>query len=106
MAMTGILVDINVQGQSEILLRVWHSARWREVWQSLGLQILTLPPISLAANTSDVVLWFECQRRQVVLLTGNRNKDGADSLEQAIRDHNTETSLPVIPLANAQRIEH
>jgi len=39
------------------------------------------------------------------LLTGNRNMIGPDSLEQAIREETSPTSLPVITIANVSRID-
>jgi hypothetical protein len=45
-----------------------------------------------------------CQRERLVLVTGNRNADEPDSLELVIRDENQPDSLPVVTLANPQRI--
>ena len=50
------------------------------------------------------MIWRTCQREQLVLITGNRNDDGPDSLEAVIRDENRPDSLPVFTLANANRI--
>jgi hypothetical protein len=41
----------------------------------------------------------------MVLLTGNRRKKGADSLEQVIREESTSTSLPVITVARVNRLD-
>ncbi len=38
------------------------------------------------------------------MITGNRNDDGADSLEATIRNENQTDSLPVITVANADRV--
>ncbi len=35
----------------------------------------------------------------MLLLTGNRNMDGEDWLEQTLREENTSTSLPVITIS-------
>ncbi|WP_416209756.1 hypothetical protein [Nostoc sp. LEGE 06077] len=40
----------------------------------------------------------------MILLTGNRSMKGEDSLEQVIREESLPTSLPVITLANVDRI--
>jgi hypothetical protein len=40
----------------------------------------------------------------VVLITANRNADDPDSLEATIQDLNTPQSLPVVTLANVERI--
>lgn len=39
-----------------------------------------------------------------VLITDNRNQDGPSSLETAIRTLNTLQSLPVVTVANANRL--
>ena len=40
----------------------------------------------------------------MVLLTANRNKDGEESLEQAILELNQLVSYPVVTIANPDRI--
>jgi hypothetical protein len=39
----------------------------------------------------------------LVLITNNRNADSEDSLEVAIREHNTPNSLPVLTIGNVDR---
>lgn len=53
---------------------------------------------------SDAVLWDVCQREQLVLITANRNADAPDSLEATLRARNAAESLPVLTLANPQRM--
>jgi len=38
------------------------------------------------------------------LIAGNRNDDGPDSLEAVIRDENQPDSLPVVTIANPDRM--
>lgn len=102
--MKGILADNNIQGHLEILLRVWLSPEWREIWQSLNLAIHSFEEFGLDRQTTDVLLWQECQKRNVVLLTANRNNEGPDSLESAIRNQ-TLTTLPVFTLAHPRRVQ-
>ena len=40
--------------------------------------------LGIAPDTLDTDLWQLCQTHQIVLLTGNRNAEGTDSLEAAI----------------------
>ena len=40
----------------------------------------------------------------MILLTNNRNMEGADSLEQTIREENRPTSLPVLTIGDFDRI--
>jgi hypothetical protein len=50
------------------------------------------------------VIWRMCQREGLVLVTGNRNRRGPDSLEAVNQDENQPDSLPVITLADADRV--
>ncbi|MCI0465079.1 MAG: hypothetical protein L0Z62_49795 [Gemmataceae bacterium] len=104
--MKGILGDINVQGHMELLRQSWESAAWQDVWARLALPLHTFAELGLPADESDAVVWRYCQQHQLVLLTANRNDDGPDSLESAIRDGNTPTSLPVFTMADADRVRH
>jgi hypothetical protein len=102
--MKGLLADINAQGQVRPLQRICESETWREIWTHLHLQVHTLHELGLPDNASDVTIWRECQQRQLVLVTANRNADTPDSLEVVIRQENTLQSLPVITLADEERL--
>lgn len=103
--MKGILPDINIQGQAMILLLVWQSREWREVWESLGLSVHTFGEFGWNATAADNVIWRECQKRGLVLLTANRNQDGPTSLETTIREELAANSLPVFTIADPQRVQ-
>jgi hypothetical protein len=103
--MKGVLADINVQGHLDILLRVWQSETWREVWNSLAVAALKFADLGLNPKITDAVLWQECQDRQLVLITANRNQDGPDSLETTIRSRNSPASLPVFTVSDARRLK-
>ncbi len=102
--MRGILADINVEGIVTHLRHIWLSATWRELWFGLGLSVEDLETMNLALDASDAVIWRTYQAQQLVLITGNRNADGPDSLEVTIRAENQPNSLPVITLADARRV--
>ena len=97
--MRAIMADNDVIGQINELLNLCRSDEWREIWLSLNLTIRTFAELSLESSASDAEIWQVCQRKQIVLITGNRNKTGADSLEETIRVHGTPTSLPVLTIA-------
>ena len=71
----------------------------------LDIPMLTFDDVGLAVDSNDRDVWRFVQKRHLILLTGNRNKDGADSLEQTIRDENTPDSLPVVTIGIAERLE-
>lgn len=102
--MRGILADINVEGIVTHLHHIWLSATWREFWFGLGLSVEDLGTMSLPLDESDAVIWRMCQAQQLVLVTGNRNADGPDSLDVTIQAENQPDSLPVITLADARPV--
>ena len=102
--MRGILADINVGKQRRAILAVWSSEYWRDIWQGLDLAVESFQGLGLSLDASDAAIWRTCQREQLVLLTGNRNKDGPDSLEAVIRDENRPDSLPVVTIADTERV--
>src|SRR5205085_2558935 len=63
----------------------------------------TFGDFGLGNEAPDKLVWDTCQREQLVLVTANRNFDGPDSLEAAIRASNTPTSFPVFTLSNPDR---
>ncbi|HEX5273136.1 MAG TPA: hypothetical protein VFW33_21720 [Gemmataceae bacterium] len=104
--MTGILPDVNIEGHFQILLRLLQQGHRAEFWAHMRLRTPTFGDLGLAADTPDVIVWGLCQREGLVLLTANRNYEGPDSLEAAIRTLNTPTSLPVLTLATPEHILH
>jgi Domain of unknown function (DUF5615) len=104
--MRGLLTDVNIQGQVAALRLILEGDEWREIWQSLGISILTFPEVGLAQNATDAEVWRFCQQQQLVLLTGNRNNEGPDSLEATIRAENTSTCLPVFTLSDPEAVRH
>jgi hypothetical protein len=102
--MRGILADINVGRQRDAILAIWVSDGWRDLWSGLGLVVENFPGLGLSHDASDAVIWRTCQREGLVLVTGNRNRRGPDSLEAVIRDENQPDSLPVITIADADRV--
>jgi hypothetical protein len=102
--MKGILADHNADGHLEVLLRTWVGHDWLEIWNELGVPVLTFAELGLSTDVDDVTLWRSCQAHQVVLITNNRNAQGPGSLEHVIRMETTSDCLPVFTLANAERI--
>jgi hypothetical protein len=102
--MRGILADINVVGQRDALLAIWTSEAWREFGSDLGLEVATFRTLGLSDNAADASIWRTCPSEELVLITGNRNDDGPDSLEATIRNENQPDSLPVITIANTDRV--
>jgi hypothetical protein len=102
--MKGILADINVEKQRRGILAIWSSPSWCDLWNDLGLSVQSFPALGLPYHSSDAVVWRTCQREELVLITGNRNKRGADSLEAVIQGENQPDSLPVVTIADQDRV--
>ena len=60
--------------------------------------------VGLLIDSSDRVVWKVAQENQMILLTANRSMKDEDSLEQVIREENTQNSLPVVTVGNADRV--
>jgi hypothetical protein len=100
----GILGDVHVQGHVRYLSAILESDTWLAYWTQLQIPLRTFRELGLAFDVSDAVLWQVCQQQRILLLTGNRNQDGPDSLEATLRVHNSATCLPVLTLANPRRV--
>ena len=104
--MTGILADWNVGGHVLALVRRAQADPWREFTDELGLRLFLFRDVGLDQASRDTEVLDLCQREDLVLVTANRNDDGTDSLEAAIRTRGTADSLPVFTIGNADQIFH
>jgi hypothetical protein len=102
--MPAILSDHDVEGQLKVLLSIWTSPDWIELWEMIDCHVYTFRRLGIASTTKDSELWQLCQARGYVLLTGNRNADDVESLEITIQRLNRADSLPVITIADADRV--
>lgn len=98
------MADHDVEGHVRALLQVLMSDEWRDFWVDLGYQVASFESLGIASNTADLHLWRLCQEREIVLITGNRNKEGPESLEAAIEQLGTPESLPVLTIGEPHRI--
>ena len=102
--MRGILADINVIGHVQVLLEILEGNYWGELWKELDLTIHTFDEIGLSPDVPDSLLWRRCQDLNIVLITTNRNAEGPESLEMTIRRENGPSSLPVLTIADNERV--
>ena len=97
-----ILLDHHMKKQGILLWATLGSEGWLKL---LDIPMLTFNDVGLPIDSNDRDVWRFAQKKQLILLTGNRNKDGEDSLEQTIRNENTPNSLPVITIGIVDRLE-
>jgi len=74
-----VLVDHNLEGHARRMWGVLVAEGWLDL---LPLRMTTFQEEALPANADDSVVWRYAQEHGMLLLTGNRNMDGEDSLEQ------------------------
>jgi hypothetical protein len=99
-----LLADANIMGHVEYLARLMQTGSWAELWGGLGLVLRHFSDVGLSLSSADLEIWQRCQTEQLLLITDNRNSDSPDSLEAAIRLHNTPQSLPVFTIADADKL--
>jgi hypothetical protein len=81
---TGILADINIQGHVDMLVVLMKAGPWRLFWDHLQLPYLHFADVGLPPDAPDSLVWDLCQKDELILVTDNRNKKDADSLEATI----------------------
>jgi hypothetical protein len=99
--MITVLLDNDITGHRELFIGTVSSTGWEEYHL---IEFITLTDTGLPENSTDRSIWRHCQSQGYLLLTGNRNQEDPDSLEQTIQEENTSDSLPVITISDPQRI--
>jgi hypothetical protein len=102
--MPGLLADVNAEGHLNALLAICRSREWADVWAALQVRVPQLSDFGLPATVPDDVLWRHCQQHGLMLVTSNRNEKGTSSLEATITRERDVHSLPVLTLADADRL--
>jgi hypothetical protein len=101
---TGLVADADSVGHVRAIIAACLAPGWRGFWEDLAIPVLTFDDLGLKLAAPDAEVWAACQARGLVLITGNRNAAGLDSLEQTIRTRGTLTSLPVLTLTDRDRL--
>jgi hypothetical protein len=102
--MLKIMADHNVEGHLQVLINVWSSPEWGDVWTAMSCEIESFERLGIPHDTPDTELWQLCQRYEIVLVTGNRNAEGDESLEAAIKTLLSPQSLPVLTIGDPDRL--
>jgi hypothetical protein len=98
------MADNDIGGHLVRLLGILNSDAWAQAWRDLNLLVHDFKSLGLEPNAPDAAVWDACQAHEVVLVTANRNDDGPNSLEATIRARNEAHSLPVVTLADPDRV--
>jgi hypothetical protein len=94
------LVDYNLDGYALIFLGILTKLGWLEL---IAVEFVTFREVGLPIDSSDRVVWRYAQAHQMLILTANRNMKGDDSLEQVMREENTEQAFPVVTIGSLER---
>jgi hypothetical protein len=103
--MNGLIADANFIGHLERLVAVLDSPELAPFWDDLALPVQSCEALELDHAADDRMVWNRCQALRLVLLTGNRNHDGPNSLEAVIRGGAAD-SLPVFTVSDPTRLLH
>ena len=101
--MNGLLTDMNIQGQRDVLVGLLRALDLYDLLAGLGVRFLTFPEVELHPRTPDRQVMRYCDDNRLVLFTDNRNDDGPDSLEATLRDSLHPDSLPVLTVSDKER---
>jgi hypothetical protein len=102
--MLAIMADHDIEGQVQLVLHLCMSPEWHAIWTELAVRVESFASLGLPVNTPDAALWQFCQTQQIILITGNRNEDGPESLEAVLQTSNTAASMPVFTISEPQRL--
>lgn len=97
-----VLVDHDIEGQAILLWSALETAGWLDL---VAIERVTFAEVGLPPDSCDRVVWRFARDRQMILLTGNRNMKGADSLELTLRQETAPTSLPVLTIGRPDRLD-
>ena len=97
-----VLLDHHMKKQGVLLWGSMENEGWLEL---LEIPMLAFADVGLPIDSSDRDVWRFVQKNRLILLAGNRNNDGEDSLQQTIWDENQPTSLPVVTIGVLDRLE-
>ena len=103
--MQRILSDRDVQGHVSRLMDICQMPPWVALWRELECRLCTFEDFDLPVDATDAMIWQACQDHDILLIIGNRNAEGPESLEMTIRQRNAANCLPVLTLADPDRIQ-
>src|SRR5262245_51078176 len=103
--MQRILSDHDVQGHVSHLMDICQMPPWVDLWRELECVLCTFEDCDLSEDATDATIWHTWQDHDILLITGNRNAEGPESLAMTLRQRNTSNCLPVLTLADPDRLQ-
>jgi hypothetical protein len=99
-----LLVDVNLEGHAKILQSRVYSDEWHEFAIATDLTFLFFEDVGLDRSSPDDAVWKFCQSHGYWLHTSNRNEESENSLGATIQQFCTKESLPVLTMADPDRL--
>jgi hypothetical protein len=96
-----MILDHNLEGQRPFLEAGWRETGWD---QYLHLEFIRLRDLNIPSDATDQAIWHYVQREHLLLLTNNRNREDATSLQATIERENTPDSLPVLTISDKDKL--
>jgi hypothetical protein len=96
-----VLADYNLNRHAVLLSGSLLAGGWLDI---VPIRILNFQDVNLPSDADDRRVWQFAQSNQMLLITANRNSKGSDSLEAVMREENSPTSLPIVTISVADRI--
>jgi hypothetical protein len=99
--MVTLLADNDVELYARLIWTIFSDHEWLDFgvagWS-------TLHGAGLDSNSNDRTIWLHCQSNAFLLITGNRNEEGPDSLGRVLGELNSASHLPVLTIGVPQRV--
>lgn len=99
--MIALLSDHDIELHARLIWSIFTVEQWHAMRVA---SLSTMLEAGLKPDSSDRDVWQFCQSHNLLLLTGNRNMDGPDSLGQTIEDLNGPDALPVLTIGVRERV--
>jgi predicted nuclease of predicted toxin-antitoxin system len=96
-----ILLDHDVEGQAVFLQAGLREIGWDQL---LTVEFARLRDCGLPDDTPDRDIWRFAQQHRLLLITNNRNSEDETSLAATIEREGAADSLPVITVAQVDRL--
>jgi len=96
-----LLSDHDIERYARVLLGVVESEGWQDL---VSLRVVSFGEVGLSRNSADRLVWRWAQANNMLLLTGNRNMRGEDSLQRTLNEENHAAALPVLTLGRVDRM--
>ena len=101
--MRGLLADVNVQGHLPYLRRLIAVIDLWEVLAAEAIEFAEFAHVHLSQELDDRAIWNFCQAEGWVLLTDNRNEEGANSLQATLGDSWRPGHLPIVTISDREK---